>query len=125
MKTHQTFESHMWAEISRSADTLPEASRPYAAALVEAEIGLHAALRMQLHDRLMRLGKLVLEDRHGDLVLALAAKRRGDEQEAGRVWADITYHDEVDAANAALLWMADLPAVLALAAASAPPAAVE
>ncbi|RYH24351.1 MAG: hypothetical protein EON54_24590 [Alcaligenaceae bacterium] len=121
MRTDRAFENHMWAELSRNADILPESSRPYAAALVEAEIGLHTALRMQLHDRLLRFGELTRAERHDDLVLALAAKRRGDEQEAGRVWADIKYHDEVDAANAALRWMAGLPGVLAMAAASAPP----
>lgn len=125
MRTDRAFENHMWAELTRSADTLPEQARPYTAALVEAEIGLDGALRMQLHDRLLRFGKLIRAERHDDLVLALAAKRRGDEQEAGRVWADIKFHDEVDAANVALRWMAGLPTVLALAAASAPPAAPE
>jgi hypothetical protein len=121
MRTDRAFENHMWAELSRNADTLPESSRPYAAALVEAEVGLHAALRMQLHDRLLCFGKLTRAERHDDLALALAAKRRGDQQEAGRRWGDIKYHDEVDAANVALRWMAGLPDLLSRAVESAPP----
>lgn len=120
MRTDRNYEDHMWAELSRSANTLPEPARPYTAALVEAEVGLHEALRVQLHDRLLRFGKLTQDERHNDLVLVLAARRRGDQQEANRLWADIKYRDEVDVANDALRWMARLPAVLAVAAASAP-----
>ena len=47
-------------------------------ALVELKVGLHKALRVQLHDRLLRFGNLARAERNDDLVLALAAKRRGD-----------------------------------------------
>lgn len=118
MRTDRAFENHIWAELSRNADALPESSRPYAAALVEAEFGLHAALRMQLHDRPLRFGKLTRAERHDDLVLTVAAKRRGDLLEAARLWGDIRYHGEIDDAKAALLWISGLPTLLALAEAS-------
>lgn len=120
MRTDSVFENHMWTALRKSADTLPDKARPYAALLVEAETGLHPDFRQRLKAELLRFGKCPLDERHGAPLRALAANRSGDASEAARHWGDVDEWGEREDALAAITWMAGLPALLKESAGSAP-----